>query len=122
MSSNPYAGPPDPINFLRTVSGQDVRDVSNRKRTPGRNADDPPLSPTRYQEAPARERPPPGQAWPYRVSSRAVFVSFLDLQKPPLSFQIKNARHSLESHFPVSFIYRKIYHLLDPLYFMVREQ
>jgi len=73
MSNHSYnAGPPDPISFLRTVSEHDVRLVTNDEEDPdgrsgtSRGADCPPLSPTRNQEAPARERPPPGQAWPYR--------------------------------------------------------
>jgi len=72
MSSHFNAGPPDPINFLRTVSEHDVRYTSdneadsNQSNGHGRANGAPPLSPTRNQEAPARERPPPGQAWPYR--------------------------------------------------------
>lgn len=73
MSNLPYhAGPPDPINFLRTVSEHDVRYTSDNEvdsdKTNGHVGTNGahPLSPTRNQEAPARERPPPGQAWPYR--------------------------------------------------------
>ena len=67
MSNNPFnAGPPDPINFLRTVSGQEIRDISGTKRRRDENDDEPPATPSRRQEAPARERPPPGEAWPYR--------------------------------------------------------
>ncbi len=72
MSSNSFnAGPPDPINFLRTVSEQSVRDISGGNKC-GRNYDDPPMTPLRHQEAPARERPAAGHAWPYRVSQTCV--------------------------------------------------
>lgn len=77
MSNNPFnAGPPDPINFLRTVSGQDVRDTSGNKRR--RDDDEPPATPSRREEAPARERPPPGESWPYRVSFRKLLTLLFD--------------------------------------------
>jgi len=65
---NYNAGPPDPINFLRTVSEHDVTtyEGSPKSSKGGIDSNVPPLSPSRNQEAPARERPPPGQAWPYR--------------------------------------------------------
>eukprot|EP00531_Pseudo-nitzschia_arenysensis_P009536 CAMPEP_0116144240 /NCGR_PEP_ID=MMETSP0329-20121206/15900_1 /TAXON_ID=697910 /ORGANISM="Pseudo-nitzschia arenysensis, Strain B593" /LENGTH=716 /DNA_ID=CAMNT_0003639657 /DNA_START=105 /DNA_END=2255 /DNA_ORIENTATION=+ len=66
MSRNSFnAGPPDPIDFLRTVSDCDVHAMTGDAHR-GQNATNPPLSPSRRQEAPARERPAPGVAWPYR--------------------------------------------------------
>jgi len=66
---NDNAGPPDPISFLRTVSEKAVQYLAAGEADQGGGIDpclSPPTSPRRNQDAPARERPPPGQAWPYR--------------------------------------------------------
>ena len=85
MNNFPYlAGPPDPIDFLRRVSEHDVRfpaaDEVDLDKSQG-HADTNgarPLSPNRYRDAPARERPPPGQAWPYRVRILQLLPSSTD--------------------------------------------
>lgn len=72
MSGHFNAGPPDPINFLRVVSEQDVQYTSDNEvdsdqvNSHDRANGEPPMPLSRNQDAPARERPPPGQAWPYR--------------------------------------------------------
>ena len=71
-------GPPDPISYLRRIS-RDVDDLEEtdekkikeyRKRSDSADdigLDDDDDSPKKQQqEPPARERPAPGQAWPYR--------------------------------------------------------
>jgi len=69
--SNPYnvnVEPPDPISFLRTISDTDFENNSVCDLS-GSGGADGSSSPRRNQEeAPARERPPPGEDWPYRVS------------------------------------------------------
>ena len=70
-------GPPDPIAFFRQASDANVGIVDSSladiedggdSRKPCSGVTCPP-SPRRNQEAPARERPPPGHDWPYRVSN-----------------------------------------------------
>jgi len=75
MSEN--FGPPPPIDFLREASTSSqifrvAQDDSDRGRGVGVDLrfSQPPMSPSRKkQDAPARERPPPGEAWPNRVST-----------------------------------------------------
>lgn len=70
-------GPPDPITYLRRVSGADSGDsvsddASNGGGVEGAETDEPTKkkvrrnSSRRVQDPPARERPAEGQAWPYR--------------------------------------------------------
>ena len=79
--SNPYnanAGPPDPISFLRTISEHDVRHSTTEDNDKNSSEGDHSGSGVNQEEAPARERPPPGQEWPYRVSYMRyiMFISY----------------------------------------------
>ncbi|CAJ1953637.1 unnamed protein product [Cylindrotheca closterium] len=56
-------GPPDPIAYLRRISGDSGDELSGGDDEGVKNEA---VKPTRVQEPPARERPAQGQAWPYR--------------------------------------------------------
>ena len=58
-------GPPDPIAYLRRISGDSGDDASGEDEGV-KEAVKPTRSGRRAQDPPARERPAQGQAWPYR--------------------------------------------------------
>lgn len=71
-------GPPDPISYLRRISGdiddssEDIRRTDSADNIPNlehsTGTENLRRSSHRHQDPPARERPAFGQAWPYRES------------------------------------------------------
>ena len=67
-------GPPDPISYLRRISGDESSSDDEMKRSEDASGGDertkevqePPRRKRRIQDPPARARPEEGQAWPYR--------------------------------------------------------
>lgn len=65
-------GPPDPIAYLRRVSGDDQSDDDFRRSDSGDDGEamveaaKHSRNDRRVQDPPARERPAEGEAWPYR--------------------------------------------------------